>query len=463
MPPKSKTAPVGTFELPEAPRYGSSLIIDDADKAWLEGLPGIERETILSERYETLTRYREQLALLERLNSKPQKRTRKAHISEVFSDSESDDDVAPPTSSVQYLEESEYTAKTEPVPYDTPTLELTLDTVQSICMPRDLVMKLIKLPADMRDPTLRGSLIRLSQEDGSYTIAEVSSSKTSDTLLVKLSSGRSVALPVASISSRLPSAAEVDAFKLALGARATTIAEGAPRKAAELRAAREFQWTDAAVTRATASAPVINKSLELTKLRTELQIAQNSGDPRAAEIAQRIKELAKSWQDDLSKGQQRSVHVSAINERNKMDQRVLDEAAARRATRPDEPHVADAVLNPFKRRECTPAVMWDTGAKTMQVSTVAVEKKKEPSPEVKPKFSAVEEIKTNNLAKLIDIRATLKRAEAADTRFDMFMRGTAVDQPRDLSHLWNEARGSKVGEIMSFKEWKRRVAAQGNE
>jgi hypothetical protein len=58
--------------------------------------------------------------------------------------------------------------------------------------------------------------------------------------------------------------------------------------------------------------------------------------------------------------------------------------------------------------------------------------------------------------------------ERIDTRYQRMMRGLVKDQPRDLSALWTEARlrrgtNGTIGEVMSFEEWKERVAAQGNE
>jgi len=460
MPPRAKSQ-ASQLEQPHAPPYGPSLIVNPEDQAYLDSLPGVEREMILSERYETYSRYSEQIALLEKINStKPSKRAR---ISEVLSESESEDDLSLPEVRTRKFSESEFIARSEPVPYEAPAPVLSPDVLQSMTVPRDLAIKLLKLPIEMRDPVLRGSLVRLSEEEGTYALSEVLSCKGSDALLIRLVSGRVVSLPVASVSSRAPSSEEAAVFASAVGpARETLLAAGAARKAAELRDARSFEWSEAAVSRV-ASAPV-NKSFELTKLRTDLQISKSSGDGRAPAIELQIRDLEISWQQDLAKVHSRAGGLAAINLRNKDDQRILDEVAGRRRSRADEPGEG---RNPFKRRECTPAVMWDTGKKP-------VDKPKSPKKEMSPKpeqvkrakYSAVEELTKHNLCDLIDVPALLARAGSTDTRYSVFMRGAAVDEPRELSGLWAAARqrrGAGIGEIMEFDEWKRRVAAQGNE
>ena len=122
-----------------------------------------------------------------------------------------------------------------------------------------------------------------------------------------------------------------------------------------------------------------------------------------------------------------------------------------------------AELNPFKRRECKPVVMWDVGKRSP---------KKEPKQEDEKKVE-METMDLNTpdakisrpLHEIVDVTKLVQDIATAVTsggRLAAAQRACSrVYAKNPISKIWNaQIPSNHQGEVMSFDEWKRRVAEE---
>ncbi len=132
----------------EAPKFGDDLIIDSADEEFIECLPEIERESVLSNRYDQLQKYREWL----RLQHKYGRSTKGGADS---SDSE--------VSEISTGSPSRRSPVNEPMPDSSAEKTSILpqkDALLPVCLTRSLLhAHYLILPAAYRNKVLNGTLV----------------------------------------------------------------------------------------------------------------------------------------------------------------------------------------------------------------------------------------------------------------------------------------------------------------
>jgi hypothetical protein len=120
-------------------------------------------------------------------------------------------------------------------------------------------------------------------------------------------------------------------------------------------------------------------------------------------------------------------------------------------------------LNPFKRRECKPVVMWDVGKRSP---------KKDPHPDpnlsLHAKDAAALDTRMGSqqpklLTEIVPLEDLVSKVSEATSRSDARLaavrRNMALYYSDAQAEVWEgQLVGIQPGEIMEFAEWKRRVA-----
>jgi hypothetical protein len=125
-----------------------------------------------------------------------------------------------------------------------------------------------------------------------------------------------------------------------------------------------------------------------------------------------------------------------------------------------------SALNPFRRRECAPTVMWDVGkkkeAKTINTPQPQRTERSETSPEKRKEiFSVLKELETIDILASFpgNINETLDELERHTNsevcRLTEHIRCIQGAYPRDLGFLWTQ---NIPGEVMTLSEWRSRIA-----
>ena len=498
---------------PIPPPYGDDLRIDSEDDENLERLPEIERELILSERHETLLKYKEEKALYNRLTGRaPEPEAQKASISRLSksrkmikpspsvssasSDSSSDSGSEYSSDSSLSTDEADavhgIAARTsEKEIADSMDVTLTRDLALNIQISRDQLLSAFQdVPTELRDEALLDSFVRVpSGEEGNYLICRVigvgerSSTKTSESgsfdLILEWPSGDSTSVPVSSVSNTELTDLELANWIGSFGADAgKNMARKAVRKQAQVRQVKEFVWDDRTINRILSKkkSSSVKLTLEVAKLRTALQAELATFNNGSATEEQRTaandnvlrikKEIAdreaqfRAAQQAFSEANAHQFGIVAINHRNRTEQRLQDVEEAKKRLRSKKVESSSG-LNPFKRRECKPVVMWDVGRrspkKTAQQDPVGLDLVDEPMrlPEADRKQVIISDL--ISIEKLVsDASAAVSRS---GSRLETVRRGMRSHYSPHTAPLWRDQLiGGEQGEIMDFNEWKRRVA-----
>ena len=430
------------MDKPEAPLFGDSLFIDESDRAALDELPALERDKILNDRHEILVRYREQLELYKRYNPDEKRSSSKRKF--ILSDDDNRDAISrssrsPMTDRQSFAEEEIPGIARREKLQESPSKMFSFASVSGLILSRASLISLLSLPRAACEAALNGLLIRFPSPSGEYIIAEVVDNKSSDTLTVRLDSGRLVKVPCASVSNSAPTDLEISTFAAVAGAdRLERLVGSVSRKSAELEMARNFQ----------APADSGSGALELARLETELAIEMEKGTEisRISKLEADVSFLREKLSRDRAKSNKRGEALSAVNQRNRADQVLLDEAAAKLQAAAVSEEISGS-MNPFKRRECAPTVMWDVGKTKIQG-------KSDFTQSIKNEISIQ---KTINLMEFFKNQSTQHNIDdlivraASDTRYQRAISSIVVNSnwPRNLN---------KSGDVMTFKEWKSRVA-----
>jgi hypothetical protein len=387
------------------------------------------------------------------------------------------------------------------------SISLTIDMARKIQLTRDMLLKSFqKVPNDLRDGALMDSLVRIPNGEGGYFVGQVVGvneipqvSRTLDTgkfeLVVSIPNAfnsPSAPIPVSSVSNSEIGLGELDAFIEKVGAdEAAKLGRSVGQKLSNIKTVTDFVWDDSVINRMleekkrTNRAASVKLTLEIAKLRTSLQaelsalnnVTASASDDQRRRIQENITRINSeiSSLENQYKVAQRAFEdanahqygIVAINHRNRTQQRIqeMDEARRRQATKKIVSLNDRAELNPFKRRECKPVVMWDVGKRSP---------KKEPKIESPEKQVEQMDLNTpggNNEGKftslrdLVDIEKLVQDitgAVSSGTRLSAAQNACARRYAKHpVSGIWKaQIPNNHKGEIMSFDEWKRRVAEE---
>jgi RNA polymerase-associated protein RTF1 len=501
---------------PVPPKYGDNLIIDSEDEENLDQLPEIERELIMSERYETLQRYKEEKALYDKFtgNSKVEdKKTvgRKRQITSASrlrddSDNSSSDSSSYSSSSgsgsnssfSSDSEDEETTVKqiakatTEEALVESMDVAFDLYLSHKLQIYRDTLLSSFQdVPVDLRNETLHDMLIRFpSSEEGVYLVGRIveiaergrSGESGKFDLMVNVAGSENVIVPVSSVSNKEITEDELSKWLSETSPHTVRdLSHKVGKKQSQLRIVKEFVWDDGTINRILSkkNKSSVKITLEIAKLRTSLQAelsALNNSSAIMTEeqrshiqdninrISKEIHDLESEYRSTQRAFEEANAHqfgIVAINHRNRTEQRLQDvEEARKRFKNKGEKHAegGNKELNPFKRRECKPVVMWDVGKRSPKresapepsilVDEVALEKSIAQPKSVLSDLLSFEKL-VSNIATAVSV---------ADCRLAAQQRSMVSGFPATVSPVWESQVTSSGGEIMDFNEWKQRVA-----
>jgi hypothetical protein len=509
---------------PEPPMFGEDLRIDSEDEENLENLPEIERELILEERFRILQKYKEEKALYDKFARKdgpvmpektklamartkrPADRSPRVYEDESMSSSSSSDSdssyssESEPDDEEAVLRSQRATAATDQVIAESMSQNLTVDIVRKIQLTRDMLLNSFqKVPNDLRNEALIDAFIRVPNGHGGYIIGQIVSVEDIPRHARKLETGKfelvtnipnpesqTTRVPIASVSNSEITDGELESWLSMVGEeRAQSISRYITQKIGHIKTVVNFVWDDSVINRMleekkrTNRANSVKLTLEIAKLRTTLQAElsrlNNPLENDRRQIQENIEKLnseiialEKSYKVAQRAFEEANAHqygIVAINHRNRTEQRIqeMEEARKRhhRRLQTSTRDSAEKELNPFKRRECKPVVMWDVGKRSP---------KKEPQSQPQPadvdmttpaatKNGRTKIINTNIESLVRDVSAAIGGASGT-SRLASIQKSMMAEYTRDkLLPVWeNQLVGIKPGEIMSFSEWKRRVA-----
>lgn len=505
-------------EIPEPvrPPFGDNLRIDSEDDDNLDRLPEIERELILSERHEVLMRYREEKALYDKFMRKnapaspirspeprgirggrPHGHRARSDDSDSYS-SDSSSDSSRSGSSYSSSSDNEdravrklAKAATERDIADSMDAKLSVDTACKMQVSRDELLSAFQdVPVELRDETLTDLFVRLPSGTGEYLISRIlgapaASTKTVESgkfdLVIELSQDEQATVPVSSVSNSWIQDSEVSAWVELFGTEAAKQqARKVGKKQSQIKQIKQFVWDDKTINRILSTkGSSVKLTLEIAKLRTQLQaelgalntssssLSDSQRDTIQANVNRINREITEL--ENQSRFSQRAfadanAHqfgIVAINHRNKTEQRMQDVEEARKRLRTTKVSKADVAkeLNPFKRRECKPVVMWDVGKRSP---------KKEPSADPALADTAQPDLLTAaphkvSIADLVSLDSLVSDVTHATSqpgnRLAGVRRSQRVQYGDTISKIWKRQLESiQPGEIMDFTEWKRRVA-----
>ena len=505
---------------PVRPLFGADLRIDSEDDENLQRLPEIERELILSERHEMLQRYREEKALYDKYmkrsdpsgSSNVEKSTKRSAPSRSYrSDRQSEDSDSESSSGSDsdssYTSESSSgdemsavrgltTSATEKSIASAMDASLTITAARMLQVTRDQLLSSFQdVPVDLRKEALIDLIVRVPAGNGEYLMCRVTGvqelgRRTPDSgkfdLIVDIPNTEPTAVPVSSISNTELTDTELAVWETQYGPElALELARKVGRKTAQVKAVKDFVWDDSAINRSLASRKTtsVKVTLEIAKLRTALQAeleawnqsSSNMSEEQRAKIQDNINRIngeiaametqhratQRAFQDDNA----HQFGIVAINHRNRTEQRMQDieEAKKRLKSKATKQEVGGKrELNPFKRRECNPVVMWDVGKKSPKreaaVDPTAVPMAVDEAPVTEHKVSISDVV---NIEKLIaDVAAAVSAPGGG--RLAAVQRSMRSQYTDGISAVWaTTASGGSGGETMDFAEWKRRVAQEG--
>ena len=383
---------------------------------------------------------------------------------------------------------------------------LSIDMARKIQITRDMLLSSFqKVPNDLRDAGLLDSFVRVPNGEGGYFIGQVVGvndlpkvSRTLETgkfeLVVSIPAAHTsptAPIPVSSVSNSEITSAELDAWTQTVGAdHARNLATRVGQKSSNIKTVLDFVWDDSVINRMleekkrTNRAASVKLTLEIAKLRTSLQaelnalnnVSASASDDHRRRIQENItrinSEIAslenqyKIAQRAFEEANAHQYGIVAINHRNRTQQRIqeMDEARRRQATKKTVSHNDRAELNPFKRRECKPVVMWDVGKRSP---------KKEPQIESPDKKIESMDLNTPGpstggkvtLHDLVDVEKLVQEISSAvngGTKLSAAENACARRYAKNpVASVWKaQVPSNHKGEIMSFDEWKRRVAEE---
>lgn len=232
---------------PIPPPFGDDLRIDSEDDENLERLPAIERDLIMSERYEVLQRYKEEKALYDKYTKKDEptqpkgpaksKSTRsgasgsrkRSYDSYSYSSSDSSSYSSGSDSSYSSDAGSEdeeartvgklAQAASEESIAQSMDISLSLDVARKLQVTRDQLMAYFQdIPSDLRNETLHDMFVRVSSGDGMYVLCRIvgvaerprSAESGKFDLVVELEGNQTTTVPVSSVSGKEISSDELN-------------------------------------------------------------------------------------------------------------------------------------------------------------------------------------------------------------------------------------------------------------
>jgi hypothetical protein len=503
------TAIVEEIQEPTPPPFGDDLRIDTDDEENLERLPEIERELILSERHDTLQRYKESKAIFDKYmlkkghsasnrSSRPTKSRslKKSYDSasvDSYTSSESSSDTESSVSSTSRSEDEEEAVRnlagvsTEQGILDSMDVSLTSHLAISIQATRDLLLSSCQdVPVELRNEALTDMFVKIPSGTGEYLICRIiraveAANKSDESgkfdLEVEIASNESTTIPVSSVSNSAISDEDISAWMSQYSEElAREQVKRVPRKVAQLKHLKSFVWDDRTINRILSQKDrsSVKLTLEIAKLRTQLQAelgalnnSSLSDEQRQAaqeninrinrEIAQ-LESDYRAAQRAFSEANAHQFGIVAINHRNRTEQRLQDVEEARKRLKSSKGTSGE--LNPFKRRECKPVVMWDVGKRSP---------KKEPSanPQSEKMDSQMLTDDENKRKTILDVMSIEQLMENVDkalsqpgARLNAVRRKMARLYSKTPSAIWENQLLGQVGEVMEFAEWKRRVAEE---
>jgi hypothetical protein len=257
-------------------------------------------------------------------------------------------------------------------------------------------------------------------------------------------------------------------------------ARKAHKKQSQIKQVKSFVWDDRTINRILSKKDrsSVKLTLEIAKHRTQLQAAIGSlnsttltDDQREAvqeninRINREIAQLESDYRAAQAAFAEANAHqfgIVAINHRNRTQQRLQDVQEARDRLKSSKNSAKAGELNPFKRRECKPVVMWDVGKRSPKK-----EPKSDPSvneiggkemidtPLVETKPLLTDFMSLEQLMDSVDRAIAQPNGRLTGVRENMVSRYS-----KHVSPVWEHqlVGHTQVGEIMDFAEWKRRVA-----
>lgn len=354
------------------------------------------------------------------------------------------------------------------------------------------------VPKYLRDATLIDLLIRVPNGSGGYSLGQIVGVKEMGgkfdlltTVHNSMDSAASSVVPVASVSNSELTEEELQQWHQSAGVDVTkNLARISSRKLSHIKQVMEFVWDDSMINKMLEEKRKLSDSrvnsvkltLEIAKLRTSLQaelgalsnpsfalsdVQRDVITQNIARIKSEISELENQYRQAQRAFQEANAHqygIVAINHRNKKEQRKQELDEARQRNQETRVETTDSSLNPFKRRECKPVMMWDVGNKSPRKektpiadNTQAVESKLETEKITTPEKRKLSDfIDMNSLADM-----SVKALVAPDGRLHALQKCMRQAYAKSISPLWPVAHTS--GEVMSFDEWKRRVDEESHE
>ena len=505
-----------SIEEPIPPPFGDSLRIDSEDEENLDKLPEIERELILSERHDILQRYKEARTLYEKYmrrnqpatetaqSRSPVKRARSGKQSRYSDESDSErfssSSYSSSASDSSYSSSSEddedavrglAKASTEVDIVQSMDASLSIDEALKLQITRETLLTSFQdVPVELRDDALPGLLIRVPSGTGEYLVASIlraveKNGKSVDSgkfdLEISLPSGDTAIVPVNSVSNSAITEFELEAWREQVGEDAAReLSRKVHKKLSQIRHVKEFVWDDGTINRILSqkNRSSVKLTLEIAKLRTQLQaelgalnstnLSEEQRDAIQSNINRINAEISsletqyRSTQQSFAEAHAHQFGIVAINHRNRTEQRKQDVEEARKRLKSDKIASKNpGELNPFKRRECKPVVMWDVGKRSP---------KKEPKadPLLLERGRSIDTPINSQKQTLSDIVSVDKImanvAEAVSqpgARLAAVRRNMASNYSDNVSPVWaKQLKGITPGEIMDFAEWKRRVAEE---
>ena len=506
---------------PIPPPFGHDLRIDSEDDENLERLPAIERDLIMSERYEVLQRYMEEKALYDKYTKKDEptqpkvpaksnstrsgpsgsrKRSFDSYScsssdsssyssgsdSSYSSDSGSEDEEARTVGKLAQAASEEKIAQSM-------DMSLSLDVARKLQVTRDQLMASFQdIPSDLRNETLHNMFVRVSSGDGMYVLCRIvgvaerprSAESGKFDLVVELEGNQTTTVPVSSVSSKEISSDELNMWLAHFGHEvALESARKIGMKQSQVKIVHEFIWDDSTINRILSkrNRSSVKLTLEIAKLRTALQAELGALNSASANMTQEQREAIQENINRLNREmtehelEYRSVQrafeeanahqfgIVAINHRNRTEQRVQDiEEARKKLKNKTSKHEEKKELNPFKRRECKPVVMWDVGKKSPQKESAKEPLLHVPDQPLSEASEGANPIMISDVLELDKLVANVTKAVATgQPRLASVQRSLRSAYGLETAAVWEEQLlGSSVGEIMDFADWKRRVAEE---
>ena len=381
---------------------------------------------------------------------------------------------------------------------------LSVDMARKIQITRDMLLKSFqKVPNDLRDAGLIDSFVRVPNGEGGYFIGQVVGvndipqvSRTLETgkfeLVVSIPAAitsPTAPIPVSSVSNSEITSTELDAWIDKVGAEhVRNLIVSVGRKTFNIKTVLEFVWDDSVINRVleekkrTNRAASVKLTLEIAKLRTSLQaelnalnnVSASANDDQRRRIQENITRINseitnlenqyKIAQRAFEEANAHQYGIVAINHRNRTQQRIqeMDEARRRQATKKTVSQNDRAELNPFKRRECKPVVMWDVGKRSPKKEPVidSPEKQIEEMDLNTPKNGG--KLTLSDVVNVDQLVQDISEALSSGTKLSGAQRAIARRYARNpVAAVWKaQIPNNHKGEIMSFDEWKRRVAEE---